>query len=284
MKQEKGITLIALVIMIIVLLILVGISIGALTGNNGILNKAENASEETRQQTATEILKLKITNIQMQTYVKEQRMSNLKELAIALDPENDKDIQSVTKTSQKIASLDWIDDNDYDSIFTILKDYPEYEFEINSSFQLASVNNIPMDSTEIKEEVPEGYLKPEGTKTITANGNDIDVKEYEKVNVNVPVYEVLETGSCFIPNTNTHSASEISISLKNNYTANQQAHLLITSMTDSSIANGAWYVNALTPNDIIIGNVISTYFVNYAVYPQAGTVNYAIIGIANPIS
>ena len=36
-KQEKGITLIALVVTIIVLLILAGISINALAGQNGIL-------------------------------------------------------------------------------------------------------------------------------------------------------------------------------------------------------------------------------------------------------
>ena len=36
-KENKGITLIALVITIIVLLILAGVSIATLTGNNGIL-------------------------------------------------------------------------------------------------------------------------------------------------------------------------------------------------------------------------------------------------------
>ena len=41
--EQKGITLIALVVTIIVLLILAGISINALAGNNGILNKATEA-------------------------------------------------------------------------------------------------------------------------------------------------------------------------------------------------------------------------------------------------
>lgn len=43
MKQEKGITLIALVITIIVLLILAGVTIATLTGENGILNQANKA-------------------------------------------------------------------------------------------------------------------------------------------------------------------------------------------------------------------------------------------------
>ena len=46
-KTNKGITLIALVITIVVLIILAGISIGALTGNNGIINQTQNAKEQT---------------------------------------------------------------------------------------------------------------------------------------------------------------------------------------------------------------------------------------------
>ena len=44
MKNNKGITLIALVVTIIVLLILAGVSIAMLTGDNGILTKAKEAS------------------------------------------------------------------------------------------------------------------------------------------------------------------------------------------------------------------------------------------------
>ena len=46
-KQAGGITLIALVITIIVLLILAGVSIAMLTGQNGILTQAQNASKQT---------------------------------------------------------------------------------------------------------------------------------------------------------------------------------------------------------------------------------------------
>ena len=47
MKNNKGITLIALVITIIVLLILAGVSIAMLTGDNGILTQAERSKEDT---------------------------------------------------------------------------------------------------------------------------------------------------------------------------------------------------------------------------------------------
>ena len=46
-KGNKGITLIALVITIIILLILAGITIGLVTGDNGILAQATRAKEET---------------------------------------------------------------------------------------------------------------------------------------------------------------------------------------------------------------------------------------------
>lgn len=48
MKNQKGITLIALVITIIVLLILAGVSIAMLTGNNGILTQATSALDKTK--------------------------------------------------------------------------------------------------------------------------------------------------------------------------------------------------------------------------------------------
>ncbi len=48
MKQNNGITLIALVITIIVLLILAGVAIATLTGDNGILKKAVQAKDATR--------------------------------------------------------------------------------------------------------------------------------------------------------------------------------------------------------------------------------------------
>ena len=47
-KSSRGITLIALVITIIVLLILAGVTIATLSGDNGILSRAQNSKEETR--------------------------------------------------------------------------------------------------------------------------------------------------------------------------------------------------------------------------------------------
>ncbi len=61
LKQvNKGITLIALVITIIVLLILAGVSIATLTGDNGILAKAQNAKDLTNEKTAEEEVQIEV--------------------------------------------------------------------------------------------------------------------------------------------------------------------------------------------------------------------------------
>ena len=61
--QEKGITLIALVVTIIVLLILAGISISMLTGQNGILNRASQAKKAQSTSQVEELAKLKLQEL-----------------------------------------------------------------------------------------------------------------------------------------------------------------------------------------------------------------------------
>ena len=54
MKNNKGITLIALVITIIVLLILAGVAISMLSGENGILRQAADAKTKTEEKSQQE--------------------------------------------------------------------------------------------------------------------------------------------------------------------------------------------------------------------------------------
>lgn len=60
MRKEKAITLIALVITIIVLLILAGVSIATLTGQNGLLTKANTAKIKQSHAQVEEAIKLAI--------------------------------------------------------------------------------------------------------------------------------------------------------------------------------------------------------------------------------
>lgn len=137
-RDRRGITLISLVITIIILIILAGITINLTIGENGIFNKSKYAKEETNKQTATEKINLKITTAQMETYAQEQRMPTLKELSLVLEKDNE--IAYVTEVSQIASTIYEVGDNPT-SIFTKLKNY-DYEFEINSQLQLASINGI----------------------------------------------------------------------------------------------------------------------------------------------
>ena len=73
MRNQKGITLIALVITIIVLLILAGVSIAMLTGENGILTNAQDAQKQTAEKEAIEIKKM-LTEKGLSSTVKIQKI------------------------------------------------------------------------------------------------------------------------------------------------------------------------------------------------------------------
>ncbi len=68
MKNNKGITLIALVITIIVLLILAGVTIAMLSGDNGILTKASKAVEDTDEADKKEEVSRAINELMTEYY------------------------------------------------------------------------------------------------------------------------------------------------------------------------------------------------------------------------
>ena len=87
MKQEKGITLIALVITIIVLLILAAVSISTLTGENGILIKGSNAKIETEHASVLEQLRMKLYEKSLDIENKQTEIEYLKAEKIIKEPE-----------------------------------------------------------------------------------------------------------------------------------------------------------------------------------------------------
>lgn len=63
LKNQKGITLVALVVTIIVLLILAGVSLSLVAGGNGIINKSVRAVDETKIGAAKEQTELKLAEL-----------------------------------------------------------------------------------------------------------------------------------------------------------------------------------------------------------------------------
>lgn len=66
MKQENGITLMALIITIIILLILAGVSISVLWGESGILTQAKTAKEATDVAAIAEAVEFELTSVQIE--------------------------------------------------------------------------------------------------------------------------------------------------------------------------------------------------------------------------
>ena len=68
MRNQKGITLIALVITIIVLLILAGVSIAMLTGDNGILKRANDSKISTVEGQVRDAVALAVSDYRVEEY------------------------------------------------------------------------------------------------------------------------------------------------------------------------------------------------------------------------
>lgn len=68
-KEQKGITLVALVVTIIVLLILAGVSISLVLGNNGVLTQASGAVTKTNVAKVKEDVDLALSSLQADYYI-----------------------------------------------------------------------------------------------------------------------------------------------------------------------------------------------------------------------
>ncbi|MCI8384476.1 MAG: type II secretion system protein [Clostridia bacterium] len=126
-KNNKGITLIALVITIIVLLILAGVSIATLTGENGILNKSTSAKQDKEQQEGKELIKLAINEMMIE---KKEKGENLT-IDFIGDHIHEKlkiDKEDVTKNGEPVETVNVI--------------YGKYEYEIDDVFNLSIIGSI----------------------------------------------------------------------------------------------------------------------------------------------
>ena len=127
MRNQKGITLVALVITIIVLLILAGVTIAALSGPNGILTNAVKSNEETALSQAKESVSMAISELLSDYYVTQT--------TTATDPD---DI-----TSQDIAD-------------TVTANYPDFEVTSYSDSEIKmTINGIKISVTIVKTSNPD---------------------------------------------------------------------------------------------------------------------------------
>ena len=76
LKNEKGITLVALVITIIVLLILAGVTLSMVMGDSGIFGKSNSAKEKTQLSNAEETIKLAVLENQVKSVSGDAALTN----------------------------------------------------------------------------------------------------------------------------------------------------------------------------------------------------------------
>ncbi len=104
-RNQKGITLIALVITIIVLLILAGVSIAMLTGPNGLLTRANDAKSDTAKAGIKEKVELAIQSVYADTLTPDSGVTTVDADTIVAQYVVDNGANSATKTNATTLSI-----------------------------------------------------------------------------------------------------------------------------------------------------------------------------------
>lgn len=118
-RNQRGITLIALVVTIVVLLILAGVSISMLTGENGIITQAQKAKLENRAGTVEEEVGLWRNENQIRKNNNEEKISKetllqqLKDKALVEENEIDREREVITIGEREISYADEEENLDY---------------------------------------------------------------------------------------------------------------------------------------------------------------------------
>ena len=154
--DNKGITLIALVITIIVLLILAGVTIASVTGENGILNKAVEAKNSMQEASTEEKIKMIVETYQMDN--KQEDKIDLNKLQVLLDNE--------------FGENNTVSREDIDGTITIHLSSENKEYNINKNDSTVSIIDWNEKMKEAKAPEEQSNKKVIGIGT---NGNVVNM-------------------------------------------------------------------------------------------------------------
>ncbi len=170
-NQEKGITLIALVITIIVLLILAGVTIATLTGENGILTKATDAKEQTEIGDEQEKVKLSAVGALAKDNGGEITRTNLnKELTSYIGSEGTDYTLSESETAPFVVTYSdsgrsyVIDENGNVSEYVDISKYVGVGDYVNYNPTISDKNGTQVEASKLT------YTSPTGTGAEHGNG------------------------------------------------------------------------------------------------------------------
>ena len=210
-KNDVGITLIALTITIVVLLILAGVTIAALSGDNGILQNAAKAKVETEEATNIEKIKLAINAAQMENNGNSE--IEKADLEIALSENGTKSI--VVDNKDGTRNIIFLDDKkiykinndgsieDTNSDFSSIYIAPETQNEERNE----GVIGIGTDGNPVDMDLWEYLLLEDGTYTLNDNNGDISNGRGYIGNINsdgtitgkIPQYISVDNGKTYNP-------------------------------------------------------------------------------------
>lgn len=156
-KENKGITLVALVITIIILLLLTGITIATLGGENGLFTKVKLGKERYEISEAKEKLELEITNLQIEQQGKGEE---LKKEDLPKMNNNEIDVRDTTN-------------------FPVEVIYKNYKFEVDSNFQVIYIGEANETIITYTTE-PNGYTNQNEVKVLVTISNPKGIKSILK--------------------------------------------------------------------------------------------------------
>lgn len=193
LKNKKGITLIALVITLIILLMLAGITVVALSGENGLFSKTKQAREKYSIGEAKEKLTTKLMQLQTEVTDEEQRSATIEDINKLVDENSkyyDKEIESVKdRNENKLVKMSGYY-FEVDGQLNIVGNIDASELAVTeTTYKVNSTNgNIMNVTVNIKNEIGiQKVIKPDnnevtlaGTKEQVAIDYDVeDGKEYK---------------------------------------------------------------------------------------------------------
>ena len=165
MKQESGITLVALVVTVIILMILAGISMNTLIGDNGIITKAKQAKQNITLAGEAEAMQLNQLYYELETggELSEDEESSKKDEMISLLQKQVEDLQNQLNSLNSLLSQT---NSTADKILAGYKAYSGGQLVTGTMPNNGGSGNIPGDQAWLYIDrvyfgIPYGYYPPE---------------------------------------------------------------------------------------------------------------------------
>ena len=225
MKENKGITLIALVITIIILLILAGITIGTLM-NTGLFKKAQKAEQENNVAQVVETLKMKVMEVQAEKKGSATLIDFIQYLG---KEENETYIISLTKTASIQGEIP-----DLTNVKIIYVTYKNVECKVDEFLNVeysASITSSRDDSPTLKG--CSRYI-------------DVNVKKGAKqfiLSVNIPETDKIEKIQYYVDNKKVYEGTEKTYTVEGLQAGKEYEIYAIVTYSDEKISKKVVAVN-----------------------------------------